>query len=80
KLNEFLLACEADARGRTGFENRPYPQADLLRTAAQAIANVDISPVLAKGLQGELIGEEIRRLRIAAVLKVINDYGHNIVG
>ena len=78
KFNEFLLACEADARGRTGFENRNYPQADLLRAAAQAIANVDISPVLAKGLQGELIGEEIRRLRIAAVLKVINDYGHTI--
>ena len=76
KFNEFLLACEADARGRTGFEHRAYPQADLLRAAAKAIASVDISSVLAKGLQGELIGEEIRRLRIAAVLKVINDYGH----
>jgi tRNA nucleotidyltransferase (CCA-adding enzyme) len=73
KFNEFLLACEADARGRTGFEDRPYPQADLLRAAATAIAEVDITPVLDSGLRGELIGEAIRRLRINAVLKVIND-------
>ena len=72
KFNEFLLACEADARGRTGFEDRPYPQADLLRTAAKAIAELDITPVLDSGLRGEFIGEAIRRLRIKAVLDVIN--------
>jgi tRNA nucleotidyltransferase (CCA-adding enzyme) len=73
KFNEFLLACEADAKGRTGFENIPYPQADLLRAAAKAIAELDITPVLDSGLRGELIGEAIRRLRISAVLQVIND-------
>ena len=74
KFNEFLIACEADARGRIGFENRDYPQADLLRTAAKAIVAVDISPVLTRGLQGEMIGQEIRRLRIDAVLKAINTF------
>jgi len=69
---EFLLACEADAKGRTGFENRPYPQADRLRIAADAIAAVDISSVLSGELQGSLIGEAIRRLRIKAVADVIN--------
>jgi len=69
---EFLLACEADAKGRTGFENRPYPQADRLRMAANAIAAVDVSSVLNSDLQGALIGEAIRRCRIKAVADVIN--------
>jgi len=69
---EFLLACEADAKGRTGFESRPYPQAARLRAAAKAIAAVDISTVLTGELQGALIGEAIRRLRIKAVTEVIN--------
>jgi tRNA nucleotidyltransferase (CCA-adding enzyme) len=69
---EFLLACEADAKGRTGFENRPYPQADRLRTAAKALAAVDISSVLTGELQGALIGEAIRQLRIKAVADAIN--------
>jgi tRNA nucleotidyltransferase (CCA-adding enzyme) len=72
KLAEFLLACEADARGRTGFEHRLYPQADRFRAAANAIASVDISPVLNGELQGALIGEAIRQLRIKAVAEVIN--------
>jgi tRNA nucleotidyltransferase (CCA-adding enzyme) len=72
KLAEFLLACEADARGRTGFENRLYPQADRFRSAAKAIASVDVSPVLNSDLQGAMIGEAIRQLRIKAVAEVIN--------
>ena len=31
RFQQFLLACEADARGRTGFEDRAYPQADYFR-------------------------------------------------
>ena len=35
EFEDFLLACEADARGRLGFENKPYPQANFLRLAAK---------------------------------------------
>ncbi|OAI03364.1 multifunctional CCA addition/repair protein [Methylomonas methanica] len=70
RLDEFLQACEADARGRTGFEDRPYPQADYIRSAAKAAAAVDTSAALLKGLQGEQIGIAIRKLRAQA----INDY------
>jgi tRNA nucleotidyltransferase (CCA-adding enzyme) len=67
KLPEFLLACEADAKGRTGFETAPYPQAELLRGAARAAASVNTAPVLNSELKGAKIGEAIRRLRIRAV-------------
>ncbi|MEI7996415.1 MAG: HD domain-containing protein, partial [Methylococcaceae bacterium] len=73
-LPEFLLACEADAKGRTGFEQTPYPQADLIRLAAKAAASVDTSAILNGNLLGAKIGKAIRRLRIKAVAEVINAY------
>ncbi|MDO9105524.1 MAG: multifunctional CCA addition/repair protein [Methylovulum sp.] len=71
-LEAFLLACEADARGRTGFEDRAYPQADIFRRAAKAAASVDTSAALNSGLQGPAIGVAIRRLRIKAIADITN--------
>jgi tRNA nucleotidyltransferase (CCA-adding enzyme) len=75
KLPEFLLACEADAKGRTGFENVPYPQSELLSGAAGAAASVDTSAILNSELKGAHIGEAIRRLRIEAVAEFIKLHG-----
>jgi len=66
-LPDFLLACEADMRGRSGFEQRPYPQADYLAGIADAAANIDTSDILDSDLKGAEIGEAIRRLRINAI-------------
>ena len=66
RFEKFLLACEADARGRTSFENRDYPQADLLRNAFSAAAGVD-SSAIAQRHQGKDIPDAIRRARITAV-------------
>ena len=73
KLPEFLLACEADAKGRTGFENAPYPQAAWVRGAAKVAASADTSSILNSGLKGPDIGEAIRRLRIKAISEFIKD-------
>lgn len=66
-LDAFLLACEADAKGRTGFEHSNYPQAYVFRLAAQAAVAVDSSEVLKGELRGAQIGEALRQLRIRAV-------------
>ena len=66
-LNDFLLACEADCRGRTGKENSPYPQADYIKKIAEIALNVDTKEVLQSNLQGVKIGEAIRQLRIKAI-------------
>jgi tRNA nucleotidyltransferase (CCA-adding enzyme) len=71
-LSAFLLACEADAKGRTGLEDDPYPQAALIKRAAAAAAAVDTSAVLKQALLGPQIGEAIRQLRIRAVAEVVN--------
>lgn len=71
-LDKFLLACEADAKGRTGFEEAPYPQANMLQLAAKAAAAVNTSAILNSELKGKKIGEAIRQLRITAVAEVIS--------
>jgi tRNA nucleotidyltransferase (CCA-adding enzyme) len=66
-LNDFILACEADARGRTGFEQRDYNQASYLKSAAAAALAVDTKAITQSELQGSKIGEAITQLRINAV-------------
>jgi tRNA nucleotidyltransferase (CCA-adding enzyme) len=70
RFDELLLACEADARGRTGREDAPYPQAAYLRRALAAAAGVTLSESERRGLEGAEIGEEIRRRRLAAIASV----------
>jgi tRNA nucleotidyltransferase (CCA-adding enzyme) len=67
RFAEFLLACEADARGRTGLENRAYPQADFLRTTLAAAAGVDNAAIHELGVRGPEFGEELRKWRERAI-------------
>jgi tRNA nucleotidyltransferase (CCA-adding enzyme) len=62
-----LLACEADARGRAGLEERAYPQADFLRRAQEAVAAVALLEEERQGLIGPAIKEKLRDKRLAAV-------------
>ncbi len=76
RFEKFLLVCEADARGRTGFEDRPYPQAAYFRTAWQAASEIDISDLKDSQLDGKEIGKEVesrRRRAIASVAKSRDD-------
>jgi tRNA nucleotidyltransferase (CCA-adding enzyme) len=66
RFAQFLVACEADARGRTQFEQRAYPQAEQLRAAYVAAAAVD-SAGIASQHAAEQIAEAIRHARINAV-------------
>lgn len=70
-LADFLLACEADMKGRKGYQDAPYPQAAYLAGAAEAATAVDTTEVIQSGLKGAQIGTEIRRLRITAVKRFI---------
>lgn len=66
RFEQFLLACEADARGRTGFEDIQPPQTRLMHEAYQVAADIDV-PSLIGGLQGPAVSEAIRRARTARV-------------
>jgi tRNA nucleotidyltransferase (CCA-adding enzyme) len=70
-LDDFIAACEADLRGRTGLESSPYPQGDLLRRALAAAMRVSAAAVADKSIQGKELGDEIRRLRTDAIRRAI---------
>jgi len=67
RFGQFLLACEADARGRQGFEARDYTQAGYFRSALLAAAAIDIPSLVAQGLQGEDMARAVRAQRITAL-------------
>ena len=64
---ELLQCCEADSRGRSGFEQRPYPQAGFLLAALAAASAVDHRALMAQGLSGKQLGERIASKRIEAI-------------
>ena len=70
-----LQACEADARGRLGLEDRPYPQAQRLAQALQATLAVPTAELAAaaarEGLKGPQIGERIEAARVAAMAQAL---------
>ena len=71
RLDEILLACECDARGRLGFADRPYPQRARINAALAAVQSVTTSSVAAHaaqlGLSGPKVGEMIHAARVQAV-------------
>lgn len=68
RFEELLAACSSDYHGRAGFEQRPYPQADILRAAAAAALTVD-GGVIARqaGADTVRIASSIEAARLAAV-------------
>lgn len=64
RFEQFLLACEADSRGRLGLEKEPYPQADLLRRAFAASREVDANAIVAMGHKDADIGVQLRSQRV----------------
>lgn len=75
RFADLLLACEADARGRTGLEDRPYPQADHLRRVHAVAASTTLSEDDRRGLTGPAIGAKLREKRLAAIAALRADAG-----
>jgi tRNA nucleotidyltransferase (CCA-adding enzyme) len=67
RFEAFLLACECDSRGRTGFETRPYPQADKLRRALRAALSVDAGAIAAGHFTPDAIRDAVYQARLEAV-------------
>jgi tRNA nucleotidyltransferase (CCA-adding enzyme) len=71
RFESILLACECDARGRGGLQEKPYPQRERLLSAlsaAQAVATHEVAEQAQReGVDGPRIGEIIYKARVAAV-------------
>lgn len=67
RLEMFLLACEADSRGRPGFETRHFAQPDIFRRAFAAANTVQARDLAAQGLTGKAVGEALHRQRVEVI-------------
>jgi len=67
-LEQVLDACEADARGRTGHEDEPYPQRGRILDALDAARAVDAGAIAARvGPDGSRIAQAVHAARAAAI-------------
>ncbi|AEI74699.1 putative multifunctional tRNA nucleotidyl transferase/2'3'-cyclic phosphodiesterase/2'nucleotidase/phosphatase [Candidatus Moranella endobia PCIT] len=71
RLEQLIIASEANFRGRIGFENHLYPQGSFLREAFCFANSVTARDVIMTGFRGAQIGEELerRRQQILAIWK-----------
>lgn len=67
RFDMFLLACEADSRGRPGYEDRVSTKPQLLKDAFKAAAEISVKPIIDRGLTGDAIAAELAQLRIKAI-------------
>jgi len=71
RFGQVVLACECDARGRLGMQQRAYPQGPRLLAALRAARAVDTRAVAAlcaaRAQHGAAVGEAIRRQRVQAI-------------
>lgn len=70
RFEKFLLACEADARGRPGYENIELPQGDYFRQALAVTKDIDIKELRELGFENMALANKIREERISAVKKL----------
>jgi len=71
RFNDFLKACEADSRGRIGFENCATPAADLMQRALSAVLTVDAGAVAASCENAEQIKARVLEARVSALKLVL---------
>jgi tRNA nucleotidyltransferase (CCA-adding enzyme) len=75
RFTAVLLACECDARGRTGREALPYAPATRLPPLLQAALGVDTAAIAAgaqaTGRRGPDIGAAIQAARVAAMTQAL---------
>ena len=74
RLSDFLYCCEADARGRTGFEDITYHARDYLMAALSAVKKVDISDLVADGVTGAEIGRQLKQRQIEQLTTFKSNY------
>ena len=73
RFREFLLASEADMRGRTGKENEFIPHGRNFIRCLEAAQGVDVSAVIADGFEGAAVGDELYARRVSAVQAVLQE-------
>ena len=71
RFKDFLKACEADSRGRTGLEDCETPVADLMQKVLKAALSIDAGIIAKQYSEAEKIKIAIFEARLQAVKQVL---------
>lgn len=74
EFNDFILTCTADMRGRTGFEEKEYPQADYLHHCLKAAKSITAKTFVEQGIQGKEIKKAMNQARLDAIEEIKQSY------
>jgi len=73
RFDQYLLAGEADFRGRPGYEDLPMPEKDAFKRCFLAVQAVTAKPFVEAGLQGPAIAKAMHEQRVQAIKKIMDD-------
>ena len=79
RLEQILICCEADHRGRLGLEELTYPQAHYVKQAYQVALQIQPQPIIADGFTGKGISEEQHKRRVEVVKQFKQQYQSNVI-
>lgn len=71
QFEQYLLASEADFRGRPGYEDADMPNVAIFKQCYEACKAIDVKNILAQGLEGKAISEALDKQRIQAISHVM---------
>ncbi len=71
RFKKMTEACLADARGRTNFEDDPYPQAAYCNRLVEKLNDLDLAPVLESAKQGQEMGQAIYEYRLDYLKQIV---------
>lgn len=74
RFEQYMLAGEADFRGRPGYEDAPMPEGDAFRECFNAAAAVTATEFIQAGLSGIAIKQAIRAKRIEVIETTLNQH------
>jgi len=72
RFEDFIAACSCDFHGRSGREDQPYPQADILRAAAAAARAVNAGEIAQRLQRADLIAAAVEAARLQAVANALD--------
>lgn len=74
RFQQYLLAGEADFRGRPGYEDAPMPEGEAFQACFDAAAAINATEFIEAGLSGIAIGEAIRDKRLDVIAETLIAY------
>jgi len=72
RVDQLIIACQADAQGRKGLWNEPYPQGELFKRCFEAANAVDAAEISRRCASGKEIGETVFQERCRAVKEALD--------